>query len=375
MTFVWIIGRITHGVLFLIREDSLGKTSWDIDKTFENTTTVVIIVLDFLITELLSFYFILDHSFLRIFKDNFLSVPVSSKLISDGISMNSNPDDDFTVQSSKSDKALHDYVETLSAEKSKLGILQLADINYNKIVLRKISLSRINKYVLEGLTAEVEEIKNIGIKEIVYYSSFNIQKTEIELVMPYFPIGSLFNLLHVKNHDFSLIKKIEIATKIAKTMKEIHKKNFFHGHLSSHNIMLDENYDPLIADLGLEHLKKYCGVVCGYCNKSSWSSPEVLADPSVVVTKPQWTDDIFSFGIILWELVFNQEPFPGYTLTKLRAMVVDEGYRPAILTCGINEIPELLKSCWNKEPSHRPEFQLVYKELLSIASILEYEIN
>ena len=89
-----------------------------------------------------------------------------------------------------------------------------------------------------------------------------------------------------------------------------------------------------------------------------------------MVTKPQFFDDVFSFGMIMWEAMYDSEPFPGYSLSKLRETIVQEELRPRVEKLGINGIEELIKSCWNKVPEHRPEFKLIEKELSIILSNL-----
>ena len=188
--------------------------------------------------------------------------------------------------------------------------------------------------------------------------------------MEYFPLGSLFSVLHKSPKPLKISKKVEILHKVSPIMKSLHSQSKSHGHLTSHNILLKYDYEPFISDLGLEHFKKYCGLVNSYCNKSAWSSPEILKDPGSVVTKSQFFDDIFSYGMIISEVMYDSEPFPGYSLSKLRETIVQEELRPRVERLGINGMEELIKSCWNKAPEHRPEFKLIEKELSIILSNL-----
>ena len=366
VTVVWIIGRTLHGVLYLIRA---GQSSSSFADLIDTTQIIVLIIIDLLVTELTCYYFILDYSFFRIFSQKFIDDPITGKLLlQDGISLHSNRDTGFELDDASSGKS-----EVLSDQKGKLGQLCLTEVNKETIVVRKIKLPRMNKYVAENLQNDIENIRAMRIPNLACYRSCNISSNEIELVMKFYEEGSLFAALHVKSKKLSNVKKLEIAQKIAETMDLIHKTNKAHGHLSSFNVLLLNNSEPFLADLGLEHLKKFCGLVNGYTNKSAWSSPELLKDRSNVVTKPVPEDDIYSFGIILWELMFDVEPFPGYSLEKLREMVVEQGYRPAVGSCGVKGIEELIISCWNKNPSHRPDAQFLNNELMKILMSSELE--
>jgi hypothetical protein len=358
ITCVWTLGRITHGVIYLIMTGSLtgGKLS-SFGDVVADTKTIVLIIVDLLVTELVCYYFVLDYSFFRIFVDNFVDEPGHTFLVKDGISMQvelESSNDVFEVVDGKN--------LLISDGKGKLGAVYFLGHEQEKVV-RKISLSRINKYVLENLKNDIDELKKLSVPQIALYSDCNIYNTEIELIMEYFPIGSLFKVIHKESYSLPVSKKLLILLKISSAMKFLHSSNKCHGHLSSHNILLKFDFEPYIADLGLEHFKKYCGLINSYSNKSAWSSPEILKDPSNVVTKAQTSDDVFSFGMIIWEVIYSAEPFPGYSLNKLRETIVKEELRPRIEKLGINGMEELIKSCWNKIPEHRPDFKLIEKEL------------
>ena len=269
VTFIWIIGRICHGILYLIREDSINNSNGsELEEIFDRTYTVILIIVDLLVTELLCFIFILDLSFFRIFSSDFIDSPVISKSMLDKheISMNLCNEDDFTP-SEKNSSFLQ--TEPLSNQKGKLGSLYLTEINNTRVVIRKIALTRVNQYVVENIQSELEKIKQLGVKNLAIYHDFRLAKAQLELIMPYFEEGSLYFNLHVKKTQFTDLQKIIIAQKIAEILNNIHKESKHHGHLTSHNIFLKHNYEVFISDLGLDHLKKFCGLVAGYSNKSS----------------------------------------------------------------------------------------------------------
>ena len=64
---------------------------------------------------------------------------------------------------------------------------------------------------------------------------------------------------------------------------------------------------PWIGDLEVESIIKYSKLFLGYKNRSVWSSPEILRNKKHVSSTT--THDVYSFGIILWELMHNMVPF------------------------------------------------------------------
>lgn len=366
ITCVWTLGRIAHGVIYLIMTGSLagGKLS-NFSELVGDSKTIILIIVDLLVTELMCYYFVLDYSFFRIFVADFVDEASSADLLKkDGISMQ------YEFESSNDVFEVIDPKDLVIAEqKGKLGNIYFNTID-RKSIVRRIMLPRINKYVMENLHKDIEDIKKLNIENLASYNECKIFTKEVELIMEFYPLGSLFKVLHIDKKTLSLSKKIEILYKVAETLQKIHSCQRTHGHLTSSNILFSHDYEPYITDLGLEHLKKYCSLVISYSNKSAWTSPELLKDPSNVVTKAQKPDDVYSFGIIMWETLYNTEPFPGYSLPKLREMIVEQEYRPAVQSIPLKRAEELIKLCWNKFPEHRPDFKLIEKELALILNNL-----
>lgn len=371
VTIVWTFGRILHGTFYFVRVKNINDNDTSkFTEIVEDTETIILIILDLLVTEIMCYFFILDYSFFRIFSSDFVDeLAVNKLIVCDAISMH--------LAHSHESRDLEDYMSetasmvVLSDHKGRLGNLYVTKVNNSEYVVRKISLTRLNKYIQESIHSDIEEIKKLRIDHLCIYCSCNIIKNEVELVMPFYPMGSLHDILHNKNSNFTIGKKLEIAITLSETLSEIHSKNKAHGHLTSYNILMTSNFEPLIADLGLEHLKKFYGLTGGYCNKTAWSSPEILKDPGNVVTKPSFMDDVYSFGMIMWEMFFNTDPFPGFSLSQLRETVVKQGFRPGVNDFHPVEILELIKSCWNKDPSHRPDFDLITKTLTMVLVKLE----
>ena len=108
---------------------------------------------------------------------------------------------------------------------------------------------------------------------------------------------------------------------------------------------MEEDIKVHIADLGSVQLKKYAKLFMEYQNTNGWSPPEVLADEASqsreivqdeeMVSlfrgfKDQRSIDIYSFGVLLWELETLQVPFDGVPEGELRKLVAEKQLRPQI---------------------------------------------
>ncbi len=92
-----------------------------------------------------------------------------------------------------------------------------------------------------------------------------------------------------------------------------------------------------------------------------WSAIEVLEK-----RKYSLKSDIWSFGVILWEIFsFGNEPYAQMNNKETAEKIVNENYRmpnPNENLCS-NEIYQIMLDCWKKEPNERPNFQEIYERL------------
>ena len=77
--------------------------------------------------------------------------------------------------------------------------------------------------------------------------------------------------------------------------------------------------------------------------------------------------DVYSFGILLWELCSLEKPFSGYTSKKHMSNVVLGGERPKMDSSHTYnwsiQLQQLIKSCWSAMPDSRPSFTEVRETL------------
>ena len=80
--------------------------------------------------------------------------------------------------------------------------------------------------------------------------------------------------------------------------------------MTPHNLFLSEDREKiLIADLEFEALRKYAGLFNGYNNRSAYVAPELLKEKGNSVIPNSEKCDIYSLGMIIWEIYAKTEPF------------------------------------------------------------------
>ncbi|KAM0734995.1 Proto-oncogene tyrosine-protein kinase receptor Ret [Formica fusca] len=152
---------------------------------------------------------------------------------------------------------------------------------------------------------------------------------------------------------------LSFAWQISKGMAYLADIKLVHRDLAARNVLLATGKVCKISDFGLTrdvyeddaYLKRSKGRV-----PVKWMAPESLAD-HVYTSK----SDVWSFGVLLWELVtLGASPYPGVDVHNLYNLL-KAGYRmEKPLNCS-QQLYKLMISCWHQEPGMRPSF----KELTS----------
>nr|XP_009760552.1 PREDICTED: serine/threonine-protein kinase HT1-like [Nicotiana sylvestris]XP_016485133.1 PREDICTED: serine/threonine-protein kinase HT1-like [Nicotiana tabacum] len=73
--------------------------------------------------------------------------------------------------------------------------------------------------------------------------------------------------------------------------------------------------------------------------------------------------DVYSFGIVLWELITGMLPFQKMTAVQAAFAVVNKGVRPAIPNDCLPVLSEIMTRCWDANPDNRPPFSQVVRML------------
>lgn len=365
---VWTIGRALRGSISLA--ESFDKSFLDDDgqtNAIDSLTLVAspLTITCLIVSELVCYYVALDAHIAPIMVKHHLPTPQP-----------------HYVQLTNADSlpTMFSYIPTnrnlteaelslerdIQGKRHALGSLKKGVYKGQDIVYRKIEFTRLSGYVIEELSHEVELMPSYECNFLIPVVGVVAIPPCLGIVTPYMSNGSLADVLNNSIGQLTHLQKLQIMSDIAQCLKNLHAKGLFHGHLSSHNVLLDENYRGYVSDYGLHKVKKYAGLTLGYTNKGSWSSPEQLKERSLTVQKASPSDDSYSFGMILWEVETGQVPFPGYSRKQLTQKVGIENYRPHIPETVHDVLSNLIKACWNTEAALRPDFELIEPTLLSV---------
>ena len=77
-------------------------------------------------------------------------------------------------------------------------------------------------------------------------------------------------------------------------------------------------------------MRKYLSLITGYSNKTIYTAIEHLREKSNVILKPKKPADIYSFGLLLYEIVTRNRQYRQLTLKEVQAKFAEENFRPKL---------------------------------------------
>jgi serine/threonine protein kinase len=180
----------------------------------------------------------------------------------------------------------------------------------------------------------------------------------LAIVTEFMERGSVYDLLHDKKAVVSLKRRMMFAKDCALGMSWLHGSTpaILHLDLKTANVLVDETWTAKIGDFGLAQQKR--SINAGRVGSPAYMAPEMLQ--SIAFTEKV---DVYSFGVILWELFTKKEPFEGKyaDVADLTNAVVNREQRPEMPADMPDKLRVLIEQCWAQSPAKRPSFVDVCK--------------
>lgn len=181
------------------------------------------------------------------------------------------------------------------------------------------------------------------------------------IVTEYMPRGSLYDVLHDDNIvlDWMLIQTM--ALDAAQGMDFLHSASppILHADFKSLNLLVDKKWNLKVGDFGLTRLKGTKTVnMDNRVGSIFWTAPEVLRGEEYTEKS-----DVYSYGVVLWELLTRSNPYEGMNPMYVALAVMDEGLRPPVPIAWHEDMVNLLNDCWDDNPKKRPTFKEIRKAL------------
>ncbi|XP_045477844.1 guanylate cyclase 32E-like isoform X2 [Harmonia axyridis] len=233
-----------------------------------------------------------------------------------------------------------------------------------------------------SIRKELKQVRDLRHENLIPFIGASVDPGNMAIFTAYCARGSLEDVL--ANEDMRLDNMFisSLVTDILKGMIYLHDSEIIsHGNLRPSNCLIDSRWVLQISDFGLHEFKGIRSEPDGEeLNRALYKAPELLRHQS---PPPRGTQkgDVYSFGIILYEILGRSGPWgvldlsPLEIINRVKRIDGDNHFRPPLGQLDAAEyIIKCIKACWHEEPDQRPDIRYVRVRLKEMQAGLKPNI-
>eukprot|EP01117_Protostelium_nocturnum_P007651 TRINITY_DN2744_c0_g1_i3.p1 TRINITY_DN2744_c0_g1~~TRINITY_DN2744_c0_g1_i3.p1 ORF type:complete len:746 (+),score=216.81 TRINITY_DN2744_c0_g1_i3:138-2240(+) len=238
----------------------------------------------------------------------------------------------------------------------------------SRVAVKRIFRALLKEDARREFEVESEMLRRLRHPQIVLLmGTCHGKNGEALIVTEYIERGSLSDVLRDSSVTLDWRIMLKMASDAAKGMNYLHTYSppIIHRDLKSQNLLVDKDFNVKVTDFGLakwndgeDNSKTFCGTL-------PWTAPEVFDNLGY-----NEKVDVYSYGIVLWEIYTRQEVYGGMSKPNIIVGVTKENLRPPIgADCPV-PYAQLMRDCWQKEYDMRPSFGEILHRLEQMKNLL-----
>ncbi|XP_044949228.1 serine/threonine-protein kinase STY8-like isoform X2 [Hordeum vulgare subsp. vulgare] len=225
------------------------------------------------------------------------------------------------------------------------------------VAVKVLKAEHLNNNVWNEFTQEVYILREVHHTNVVRFIGACTKPPKFCIITEYMSGGSLYDYVHKQRNVVDLPTLLKFACDVCRGMCYLHQRGIIHRDLKTANLLMDKDHVVKVADFGVARFQDQGGIMTAETGTYRWMAPEVINHQPY-----DNKADVFSFAIVLWELLTSKIPYD--TMTPLQAAVgVRQGLRPVLPEKTHPKLLDLLQRCWETIPSNRPAFPDILTEL------------
>lgn len=218
--------------------------------------------------------------------------------------------------------------------------------------------------VYSDFVNECELLRKMVHPHVLRFVGVCFEPPNLCIVTEFMPNGSLHDVLHGDSSRpgrpgpppsrLSPARALRYAEDITSAMAYLHEQKVIHRDLKSANLLLSAEDAVKVADFGVARNLSPKGEMTAETGTYRWMAPEVILHQ-----KYNEKVDVYSFGIILFELFTSTVPYAHLSPLEAAAAVVREGLRPEVPPDVHPAVAALASRCWSTLSADRPSFAAI----------------
>lgn len=247
------------------------------------------------------------------------------------------------------------------------GEVFTADWLGTEVALKQMHDKNLSGESIEEFAGEVRMMQSMRHPNVVLFLGAVVRGPTLNIVCELMPYGSLHALLHGTSRNGVELStngrlREQMARDCARGMSYLHSRSppVVHYDLKPANLLVDANWTVKVCDFGMSRLKHSAKLG----SKSPGGTPEWMAPEALRNDPTDESADVYSFAVILWELMTLK--YPWEELSSPVQIVVQVAFlhrRPKLPTWLPSHAVQLLQRCWHKDPGERPAFPEILEQL------------
>ena len=214
------------------------------------------------------------------------------------------------------------------------------------VAVKKMVKGCNNKYV----RSEIELMKQFRSRYILELLGVVQNKYHIYLILEYCSQGNLKQYIDSPSTQYNLLYIYQIIS----GLKYLFHKNIIHRDIKPENILI-HNTTIKICDFGFAKTKQNCTLLNTFCGSPLYMAPEILS-----FEKYTHKADMWSLGVILYEILTKTHPYPSENKVQLARQIKSEKeivVNSVVCNCECDHLLDLVKMALQKQVSKRLDWE------------------
>uniref|UniRef100_A0A8C8LVB9 Mitogen-activated protein kinase kinase kinase n=1 Tax=Oncorhynchus tshawytscha TaxID=74940 RepID=A0A8C8LVB9_ONCTS len=236
------------------------------------------------------------------------------------------------------------------------GAVFLGKLHGNEVAIKKVR---------EQKETDIKHLRKLKHPNIIGFKGVCTQAPCYCILMEYCSQGQLYEVLRAGRKVTPRLL-VDWASGIASGMNYLHLHKIIHRDLKSPNVLVTQQDTVKISDFGTSKELSDKSTQMSFAGTVAWMAPEVIRNEPVSEKV-----DIWSFGVVLWELLTGEIPYKDVDSSAIIWGVGSNSlHLPVPSTCP-DGFKILMKQTWQGKPRNRPSFRQILLHLdIASADIL-----